>query len=191
MRLFNENPVLTKKILMANFDQIVTDPRVDRRLVEHHLDSETPGDLLLGEYRVAATGGTTGEKGLAVFDNAAWLTAIGNTLRFQRIVGIDEATRSIAIFASSPVHISYRIGAEMRALRPPSPRLNVLMPIEAVVESLNTYLAGSRLDLSVVCARACKRTVSWALADQATANSNERGNSYIRGERDRRRRLEC
>ncbi|WP_244711473.1 phenylacetate--CoA ligase family protein [Rhizobium cremeum] len=135
----HEFPILTKQILMANFDQIVTDPRLDRRLVEHHLDSDNPGDLLLGEYRVAATGGTTGVKGLAVFDSSAWLAAIGNTLRFQRFVGIDEATQSMGIFASSPVHISYRIGTEMRAIRSPAPRLNVLMPIEAVVEGLNAY----------------------------------------------------
>lgn len=134
-----EFPVLTKEDLMANFDQIVTDPRVSRNLVERHLDGSTPGDLLLGEYRVAATGGTSGVKGLAVFDDAAWLAAIGNTLRFQKIVGIDEATQSMGVFASSPVHISYRIGAEMRAIRAPAPRLNVLMPIEEVVDGLNTY----------------------------------------------------
>lgn len=134
-----EFPILTKRKLMENFDRIVTDQRLSRRQVEHHLDGENPGALLFGEYRVAATGGTTGEKGLAVFDDDAWLAAIANTLRFQRIVGIDEATQSMGIFASSPVHISYRIGAEMRAIRPPAPRLNVLLPIEAVVEGLNAY----------------------------------------------------
>jgi len=134
-----ELPVLTKRLLMQNFDRIVTDSRLCRSSVEHHLRGENPGAPLLGQYRVAATGGTTGEKGLAVFDEAAWLAAIGNTLRFQKIVGIDETTQSMGIFASSPVHISHRIGAELRALRPAAPRLNVLMPIEDVVEGLNTY----------------------------------------------------
>ena len=60
-------------------------------------------------------------------------------VRFQKIVGIDETTRSMAVFASSPVHISYHIGAELRAIRPAAPGLNVLMPIEAIVEALNTY----------------------------------------------------
>jgi putative adenylate-forming enzyme len=136
---FDRYPTLTKEALMANFDRIVTDSRLSRTLVERHLDSDDPGALLLGEYRVAATGGTTGVKGVAVFDDAAWLAAIGNTVRFQKIVGIDERTQSMSVFASSPVHISSRIGAEMRAIRAPAPRLNILMPIEEIVDGLNTY----------------------------------------------------
>lgn len=136
---FDQYPILTKEALMANFDRIVTDPRLSRTLVERHLDGDDPGALLLGEYRVAATGGTTGVKGVAVFDGAAWLAAIGNTMRFQKIVGIDERTRSMGVFASSPVHISHRIGAEMRAIRAAAPRLNVLMPIEEIVDGLNTH----------------------------------------------------
>lgn len=136
---FDKYPILTKEALMANFGRIVADSRLSRTPVEHHLDSDDPGALLLDEYRVAATGGTTGVKGIAVFDDAAWLAAIGNTVRFQKIVGIDESTQSMSVFASSPVHISYRIGAEMRAIRAPTPRLNVLMPIEEIVDGLNRY----------------------------------------------------
>ncbi|WP_245298541.1 phenylacetate--CoA ligase family protein [Sinorhizobium sp. A49] len=135
-----ELPVLTKHALMENFDRIVTDDRLKRLLVERHLDGDNPGSLLLGEFNVAATGGTTGERGITAFDGAAWLTAIANMVRFQKIVGIDETTRSMAVFASSPVHISHRIGAELRAIRPKAPGLNVLMPIEAIVETLNAYL---------------------------------------------------
>ncbi|WP_141652367.1 phenylacetate--CoA ligase family protein [Rhizobium grahamii] len=134
-----ELPILTKHALMQNFDRVVTDARLDRALLEHHLEGEDPGALLFGEFRVAATGGTTGEKGIAIFDDRAWLEAIANTLRFQKIVGIDEKTRSMGIFASSAIHISSRIGAEVRAIRPPAPRLNVLMPIEDIVAQLNLY----------------------------------------------------
>ncbi|HEV7309614.1 phenylacetate--CoA ligase family protein [Ensifer sp.] len=130
-------PVLTKRQLMENFNAIVTDARLSRQRVEQHLDGEDARSLLLGEYRAFATGGTTGERGIAVYDHPAWLSAIANMMRFQAIVGIDETTRSIAIFASSPVHISYHIGVELRALRPPAPRFNVLMPIEEIVEGLN------------------------------------------------------
>lgn len=132
-------PVLTKRTLMENFDRIVSDPRLTRQQVEQHLNSEAAGSLLLGEYRAVATGGTTGERGIAVYDRHAWLSAIANMVRFQAIVGIDETTRSVAIFASSPVHISYHIGVELRALRPAAPRFNVLMPIDEVVEGLNLH----------------------------------------------------
>ncbi|OCP00766.1 CoF synthetase [Ensifer sp. LC13] len=130
-------PVLTKRALMENFDRIVTDPRLSRLQVEQHLSGVDSGSLLLGQYTAVATGGTTGERGVAVFDRAAWLAAIANMVRFQAFVGIDETTRSVAIFASSPVHISYHVGVELRALRPPAPRFNVLMPIEEIVDGLN------------------------------------------------------
>lgn len=132
-------PVLSKRVLMENFDRIATDTRLNRRQVESHLDGDDPGSLLLGEFSVAATGGTTGERGITAFDGAAWLAAIATMVRFQKIVGIDEETRSMAVFASSPVHISHRIGAELRAIRPKAPGLNVLMPIETIVETLNAY----------------------------------------------------
>ncbi|MBD9450376.1 phenylacetate--CoA ligase family protein [Rhizobium sp. RHZ02] len=136
---FGEYPILTKRALMQNFDRIVTDPRLSRGAVDDHLSGEHPGAAMFGEYRVAATGGTSGERGFAVFDQEGWLSAIANTLRFQKMVGIDEDTNSMGIFASSPVHISHRIGAEIRALRPSAPRLNVLMPLSEVVSGLNTY----------------------------------------------------
>ncbi len=52
-----------------------------------------------------------GEKGLAVFDEAAWLAAVSNTLRFQKIVEIHDENRRA--WASSRHHahshfLSYR-----------------------------------------------------------------------------------
>jgi phenylacetate-CoA ligase len=39
-------PVMTKTDLMDNFDAIVTDPRLSRRLCEDHLDQNPGGQLL-------------------------------------------------------------------------------------------------------------------------------------------------
>jgi phenylacetate-CoA ligase len=41
----HEFPVMTKALLMANFDRIVTDKRLTRALVEQHLSSAQGGDL--------------------------------------------------------------------------------------------------------------------------------------------------
>ena len=46
----HEFPVMTKAVLMANFDRIVTDKRLTRALVEQHLSSAEVGTPLLGEY---------------------------------------------------------------------------------------------------------------------------------------------
>ncbi|MGH9012521.1 MAG: hypothetical protein ACRDZ1_01050 [Acidimicrobiia bacterium] len=50
-------PVMTKGDLMENFDSIVTDGRLSRRLCEEHLD-HAPGDHLMGEFQVVASGGS-------------------------------------------------------------------------------------------------------------------------------------
>src|SRR5262249_2525462 len=60
-RALEELPVLTKTTLMEQWDRIVTEPGLRLRDVEAHLASQRCGELLLGEFRAFATGGTTGE----------------------------------------------------------------------------------------------------------------------------------
>jgi putative adenylate-forming enzyme len=132
-------PVLPKRELMANFDRIVTDKRLTRALIEQHLESQQAGSLLFGEYLVAATGGTSGERGVFVYNRQAWLSMMANMVRFQRILGVLPNTRSIGIGAPSPIHLSNRFYAELRAGRPSAPVLDVTMPVEHVVEELNSY----------------------------------------------------
>jgi putative adenylate-forming enzyme len=132
-------PVLTKRLLMDSFDRIITDHRLSRALIEQHLDGNRPGDLLLGEYRTAATGGTTGERGIFVYDQRAWASTVAGTVRFQRVLGVWPETRSIGIMASSPIHLSARFQAETHAIRPASPRLDLSMPLAEIVTALNTY----------------------------------------------------
>jgi phenylacetate-CoA ligase len=95
--------------------------------------------MLLEEYRAAATGGTTGERGVFVYNDRAWLSVIANIVRFQRILGVLPSTRSVGIAASSPIHMSYRFNAEQRAIRPHAPALDLTMPVPHIVETLNTY----------------------------------------------------
>src|SRR6185437_4003220 len=100
----HEFPVMTKALLMANFDRIVTDKRLTRTLAEQHLGSAQAGAALLGQHFVLATGGTTGERGIFVYDQAGWEIAVANLLRFQRLIGILTTTRIIGIGAPSPIH---------------------------------------------------------------------------------------
>jgi len=134
-----EFPVLTKRALMANFGDIVTDRRLTRVAIERHLDGPAPAEMLLGEYRSVATGGTTGERGVFVYNDRAWLSVMANIVRFQRIIGVLPSTRSVGIAASSPIHMSYRFYAEQRAIRPHSPVLDLTMPVPHIVETLNAY----------------------------------------------------
>jgi phenylacetate-CoA ligase len=116
-------PTTTKAMLMQNFDRIVTDRRLTRALVERHLGSDYVNKPLLGEFRVAATGGSTGERGVFVYDRKGWESATANLVRFLRLIGVFPTTRSVGVGASSPIHLTNRFYAELRAGRADAPRL--------------------------------------------------------------------
>ena len=135
----SEFPILTKRALMENFDRIVTDPRLNRKNVEQHVDGPRAGESLFGEHRTIATGGTSGERGVFVFSQKAWLSVMANVVRFQKIIGTLPNTRMIGIGAASAIHVSNRFYAEFRASRPDTPVLDVTMAIDTIVEALNKY----------------------------------------------------
>jgi phenylacetate-coenzyme A ligase PaaK-like adenylate-forming protein len=66
-------PILTKQMLMENFDGIVTDRRVTRQAIEAFLArSRSAADKYLGRYRVMHTSGTSGEIGYVVYSLEDW-----------------------------------------------------------------------------------------------------------------------
>jgi phenylacetate-CoA ligase len=92
-------PVLTKTTLMAEFDRIVTNRRLRLADAERHLAGERAGEPLLGEYRVVASGGTTGERAVVVYDPPAWEIAVASVLRLLKVQGIPANARVVGIGA--------------------------------------------------------------------------------------------
>jgi phenylacetate-coenzyme A ligase PaaK-like adenylate-forming protein len=132
-------PVLTKRALMDHWNQIVTDPRVALRDVEAHLAGDRCGEPLLGEYRAFATGGTTGERAVIVYDRDAWRSTIANVFRWVQTMGARPGTRLVGIGAPTPLHITNQAFAELRSGRSDAPRLSVLTPLPELVNALNAY----------------------------------------------------
>ncbi len=65
-------PVMTKAEMMAAFDDVVTDLRLSLGLVEAALGQTTTEPVpILGQYVAQATGGSSGQRGVFVFDRAA------------------------------------------------------------------------------------------------------------------------
>ena len=78
-------PVLTKSILMENFDRIVTDPRVTKQAISNFLaQSHDPTDRFLGRYRVIHTSGTSGEVGYFVFSPEDWTRGLATAFLQRR-----------------------------------------------------------------------------------------------------------
>jgi phenylacetate-CoA ligase len=65
-------PVLEKPELMERFDEIVTDRRLHRDELLAWIESRRRDELLHGAYRVMTTSGSSGRKGLFLYDPAGW-----------------------------------------------------------------------------------------------------------------------
>jgi phenylacetate-CoA ligase len=80
-------PVLTKSILMANFDDIVTDRRISRQVVADFLTrSSDPRDRLLGEFTVMHTSGTSGEVGYFLNTSADFKRVTSGSRRSGKVL---------------------------------------------------------------------------------------------------------
>ncbi|WP_244621758.1 phenylacetate--CoA ligase family protein [Neomesorhizobium albiziae] len=94
----------------------------------------------MSQYRACATGGTSGERAIIVYDQPAWEVAAASYIRFLRAAGVMAKTRFIGIGSPSPFHISNRMFTELREGRPATPRLSVTTPLPEIVATLNAFL---------------------------------------------------
>jgi len=132
-------PILTKRTLMDQWDRIVTDPQLRLRDVEAHLASERRAELFRDAYRTFATGGTSGERAVIVYDRDAWLSCIASVIRALETAGVGPDTRLVGIGAPTALHVTNRAFAELRSGRSDAPRLSVLTPMPELVDKLNAY----------------------------------------------------
>jgi phenylacetate-coenzyme A ligase PaaK-like adenylate-forming protein len=138
-RRLQDLPILNKSILAAEFDRIVTDPQINRAVVEAHFNQRGSILELFQKYHVFPSGGTTGIRALMVYDRTTRLLGIANTLRWLQRIGVTAETRVIGIGAATSIHVSNHVFREIRRGRPDAPALDVTMPMARLVEALNRY----------------------------------------------------
>jgi phenylacetate-CoA ligase len=106
-------PTLDKATMMDRFDELVTDPRLRRDELLAHVEALTGDALHLGRYRVMTTSGSSGRKGLFVWDRPAWRGLIAQFLRYNAMVGVrprlPRRLRVAALGAAFGSHMSRRI----------------------------------------------------------------------------------
>lgn len=134
-----ELPTLPKATFVDQFDRIVTDPRVTLGEVEAHLAGPAAAEHFLGEYRVFATSGTSGLRGVVVYIEWEFNYWVAVSLRLFARIGITPGTRLVAIGAPEPLHITRQLFAAFRSGRPGTPELSVVTPIDEMVDALNAY----------------------------------------------------
>lgn len=135
-------PPVRKDELMERFDDWVTDPALRRDEVDAHAAALHGDAHHLGRYRVMATGGTTGRRGLFVFSDDEWFELGGLMLRGLRAHGLTPKLprrRVATVLAPSPAHMTWRVAASMDFGLYRSLRLPVTRPLPEVVEALNAF----------------------------------------------------
>lgn len=139
----NELPILTKATLMENFDDLVTDPMVRLADVEDHLASLRGNEQFLGHYYVASTSGSTGRRGLFLWDLDEWVSVLASYNRpfdwAGSRVGLTHRTKMAFVSSTTPWHQSARVGATVHSPLVPTLRLDSADPVENIVDKLNRW----------------------------------------------------
>ncbi len=143
-------PVMTKGEMMAHFDDVVTDRRVDRRLIEGHLAaSTTQPRLLLDRYVCLASGGSSGQRGVFVqtveemADFATSLMRPGIAARASAGGAPPGPTVIALVAAASPVHSSGFGAAVVRGGPVELVPFPATSPVEDLVAGLNRLQPGA------------------------------------------------
>lgn len=135
-----ELPAMTKEDLVENFDDIVTDRRLSRELVEAHLSSLTDDVYLLDEFHAVASGGSSGVRGCFVFGWEPWMTATLGMLRFRMWsssrLGIPRESLRCVVAGGKATHMSYAMtrnfGGATNSIAVPAS-----LPLPEIVARLN------------------------------------------------------
>lgn len=127
-------PSMSKRDLMAHWDDVVTDPRLTLAAAREHLDRVDAEGLsaLAGEYLVLTSGGSTGEPGIFCWSLTEMARFGASTIRWSAANGEGPPARAAWVAARSPRHPS---GAA--ALISGSTLIPVDQPLPAIVEQLN------------------------------------------------------
>ncbi|OGP72710.1 MAG: hypothetical protein A2V86_12105 [Deltaproteobacteria bacterium RBG_16_49_23] len=142
-RPLHELPVLTKATMMENFDGLVTDRAIHLTDVESHLTTLSGNERFLGRYWVNGTSGSTGRRGLFLFNHSEWVTVLASFIRaYEWLEGpssLPPRKSIVAIVSPTPWHMSRRAGVTLETRWAPAYRLFASDPLETMVLRLNVW----------------------------------------------------
>jgi phenylacetate-coenzyme A ligase PaaK-like adenylate-forming protein len=141
-------PPVTKAQLMERFDDAVADPSLRLADLEAHLaglvsTGGDPGVPWRGRWWAAQTAGTTGRRGVFVWDRREWATVLASYARANDWAGVPAGiTRPLKVAVVSsllPTHQSAVVGATLASRIVPTLRLDASAPRAETVAALNGF----------------------------------------------------
>jgi phenylacetate-CoA ligase len=135
-------PPVSKAAWMGAFNDVVADPALRLAEVDAYLATVRDDQLYLGEYRIMASSGTTGRRGVYVWNQRDWLDLLGIVMRPTRAMRMGPRLpriRFAIIGAPDAKHMTYRLGASMDAGVFRTLRLAATQPLPDLVAALQRF----------------------------------------------------
>jgi len=137
-----ELPVLTKDMVMENFNELVTDPAINLNDIELYFQSSSYR-LFQNKYQVTDRAGTSGLSEIFVFNRLEWYTVLAGALRSYHWAGgksrLFRKNKSAFIFPMTPRGCSYKMASDIPGRRQPAIFIDVKKPVPDIVRELNEW----------------------------------------------------
>jgi phenylacetate-coenzyme A ligase PaaK-like adenylate-forming protein len=136
-------PTMDKAQLMENFDEIVTDRRVTLAAANEHIAGLHDDAYFLGDLHAVASGGSSGLRGVFVWDWDGWAAVRLVALRQQvadRLADPELATTPPVIMVVAANHAAHFTTASAETFASdavPVHRIPIGLPLPAIVDALN------------------------------------------------------
>lgn len=133
-------PIMTKGDLMDNFEAVVTDPRLTRAAVDSYVEHPPENLYLFDRYLVIASGGSSGRRGVFVYDWDAFIIFTCQLARWRMRNAFSADAPWANLWAPRGAHVSwvsfevFPPPVELTSIAPTLPladmvpRLNALQP---------------------------------------------------------------
>ena len=140
-RPLQELPVVTKAMMMGSFDDFVTDS-LHLSEVEEHL-AQKPSELFRDRYRIAATSGSTGLRGIFLSDPEEWTNVLASYARAHAWAGLkagfSRRTKIAVVSSKTPWHQSAIVGATLQSRWVQTLRLDATESLDRIVAELEAF----------------------------------------------------
>ena len=142
-------PPMTKGDLMENFDRIVGDERLSLELVNGHLETVTTESYLHDAYTAVTSGGSTGERGVFVYDWVGWATFWVSIFRYllrARWSRPEVESGPLVLGWVAAAHFTHATAALGRTFDSPD-FVNVRFPVTLATEEIVAGLNAAQPDV--------------------------------------------
>ena len=140
-------PVLTKQMLMESFDSVAT--RSGLRLVdiETYLAQLRGNELFQHRYFVSATAGTTGRRGVFLWNFREWVQVVGSYNRAfdwaGSTAGLTHRVKTAVVSSTNLSHQSARVGASIHSRWVPTLRIDSGDDLDSIITPSQCLAAGN------------------------------------------------